>query len=185
MHIKNTKEILSNSFLELAESKRVDKITIKEISQNCGMSSPTFYNHFTDKYDLMLWTYTEFVTKVHDEFIEDELDKMKWGDVLKKSFVFQWEHKGFMLSAMKYTAGQVSFKALITKHSIHDFLEMLEHRKKASLSDNEIFVAKLYIHGISEMNSERILSEDPMGLEEFCEKCCCAIPTVLKEYLTL
>jgi AcrR family transcriptional regulator len=49
---KTTKEILAESFLELAETKRIDKITITEITDNCGMSQPTFYNHFKDKYDL-------------------------------------------------------------------------------------------------------------------------------------
>ena len=52
---KTTKDILAESFLELAENKRIDKITITEITSNCGMSQPTFYNHFKDKYDLIVW----------------------------------------------------------------------------------------------------------------------------------
>lgn len=43
---KTTKEILAESIQELAASKSVEKITIKEITQNCGMTSTTFYNHF-------------------------------------------------------------------------------------------------------------------------------------------
>ena len=54
---KTTKEILAESFQELAANKRIDKITITEITSNCGMSQPTFYNHFKDKYDLIVWIY--------------------------------------------------------------------------------------------------------------------------------
>ena len=52
MNRKTTEELLADSFLELAQTKRIDKITITEITNNCGMSQPTFYNHFKDKYDL-------------------------------------------------------------------------------------------------------------------------------------
>ena len=55
MKRKTTKEILSESFQELAAEMRIDKITITEITSNCGMSQPTFYNHFKDKYDLIVW----------------------------------------------------------------------------------------------------------------------------------
>ena len=47
---KTTKEILAESLQELSLNKSVDKITIKEIAQNCGMTATTFYNHFADKY---------------------------------------------------------------------------------------------------------------------------------------
>jgi len=53
MRRKTAKEILAESFRELAESKSVDKITVRDITQNCGYSAATFYRHFQDKYDLI------------------------------------------------------------------------------------------------------------------------------------
>ena len=58
---KTTKEILAESIQELAAEKSVEKITIKEITQNCGMTSTTFYNHFSDKYELLAWIYNASV----------------------------------------------------------------------------------------------------------------------------
>ena len=58
---KTTKALLADSLKELAKFKSVDKITVKEIAQNCGMTPPTFYNHFRDKYDLMAWIYNQRV----------------------------------------------------------------------------------------------------------------------------
>ena len=57
MKRKTAKEILSDSFRELAETKSVDKITVRDITENCGYSPATFYRQFKDKYDLVEWIY--------------------------------------------------------------------------------------------------------------------------------
>ena len=46
MKRKRTKELLADSLRELAKGKNVDKITIKEITDNCGYAPATFYRHF-------------------------------------------------------------------------------------------------------------------------------------------
>ena len=56
MKRKNAKEILAESFQELARGKNIDKITVKEITDNCGYSTVTFYRQVKDKYDLIAWT---------------------------------------------------------------------------------------------------------------------------------
>ena len=43
---QTTKELLAASLQELAQNKSIDKITIREIAQNCQLTSTTFYNHF-------------------------------------------------------------------------------------------------------------------------------------------
>ena len=53
MRRKTSKEILAESFRELADIKPIDKITIKDIVGNCGYSPATFYRQFKDKYDLI------------------------------------------------------------------------------------------------------------------------------------
>ena len=64
MKRRTTKELLAESFLELVQTKRIDKITITDITNNCGMSQPTFYNHFKDKYDMIVWIYTNHVREI-------------------------------------------------------------------------------------------------------------------------
>ena len=55
MKRKTAKEMLVESFRELAEKKAVDKITVQDIIEACGFSKTTFYRSFKDKYDLMAW----------------------------------------------------------------------------------------------------------------------------------
>lgn len=47
--------LLAESFKELAVTKAIEKITIKEITDKAGVIRPTFYNHFQDKYELLEW----------------------------------------------------------------------------------------------------------------------------------
>ena len=42
MKRKTAKEILADSFHELAKDRQIDKITVREIAANCGYSSATF-----------------------------------------------------------------------------------------------------------------------------------------------
>ena len=64
MRRKTTKELLAEAFRELAAAKPIDKITVKDITENCGYSVATFYRQFRDKYDLIAWDYTRRVEKI-------------------------------------------------------------------------------------------------------------------------
>ncbi len=64
MRRQTTKEFLVASFLELAQKKPIDKITITQITDNCGMSQPTFYHHFRDKYDLIFFIHSSHISEI-------------------------------------------------------------------------------------------------------------------------
>ena len=53
----STKELIAASFMELAAQKPIDKITVREVAANCAITTVTFYNHFRDKYELLVWIY--------------------------------------------------------------------------------------------------------------------------------
>ena len=46
---------LANAMKELLVHTPVDKITVKQIVDQCDVTRPTFYRHFKDKYDLINW----------------------------------------------------------------------------------------------------------------------------------
>ncbi len=48
-----TKKAITDSFLKLLNEKKFDKITIKDIVSDCGVSRKTFYYYFEDIYDLL------------------------------------------------------------------------------------------------------------------------------------
>ena len=52
-----TKLALEASLKELLRTKPIDRITINDLTEHCGISRMTFYYHFKDIYDLVEWAY--------------------------------------------------------------------------------------------------------------------------------
>lgn len=67
-----TKKALATSLKKLVSKKELSKITVVDITKDCGVNRQTFYYHFKDINDLMEWIYTNEViqeieenTKIH------------------------------------------------------------------------------------------------------------------------
>lgn len=52
LRMERTKRSIINSFIELRSKKPIEKITIKELSENALINKATFYAHYKDIYDL-------------------------------------------------------------------------------------------------------------------------------------
>lgn len=106
MKRKTAKEILAESFREIAEKKNIDKITVREITDNCGYSPATFYRHFRDKFDLVVWDYTKRVSEIMGS--KDSVDK-EWRQTLIEGALFLYEQKEFFANLLLHTNGYDSF----------------------------------------------------------------------------
>lgn len=62
-----TKRAISASLKKLLLTKSLNKITIQDITDDCGINRQTFYYHFADIYDLVEWTCIEDTEKVLKE----------------------------------------------------------------------------------------------------------------------
>ena len=56
---QTTKRALEASLKNLLLQKPLDKITINDIAEDCGINRMTFYYHFKDIYDLVEWSCAE------------------------------------------------------------------------------------------------------------------------------
>lgn len=54
-----TKKALITSFMKLLKEKSFDKITIRDITSDCGVTRMTFYYHFKDIYDMLNYVIEE------------------------------------------------------------------------------------------------------------------------------
>ena len=62
-----TKKALEASLKNLLLQKPLSKITIQDITDDCGISRMTFYYHFSDIYHLVEWVCVEEAQKVLGE----------------------------------------------------------------------------------------------------------------------
>lgn len=63
-----TKIALGNSLKKHMESVPLNKITVQQIVDDCGMNRNTFYYHFSNVYDLLHWTLEEEAVEVIRNF---------------------------------------------------------------------------------------------------------------------
>lgn len=61
-----TKRALEESLKRMLLKKPVNKITISDITEDCGINRMTFYYHFKDIYDLIEWSCLEDAAKALD-----------------------------------------------------------------------------------------------------------------------
>ena len=74
MKSDDTKRRLSQAFLELLDRRPIAKISISDITAQCGVSRMTFYYHFRDIYDLAGWTLQNELVRA----IDKSRDLVEW-----------------------------------------------------------------------------------------------------------
>ena len=60
----STKESLAAALKQMMTVKPIDKITVKDLVEICGVNRQTFYYHFDDVYDLLEWVFEEDANRV-------------------------------------------------------------------------------------------------------------------------
>jgi AcrR family transcriptional regulator len=92
---ERTRYTLANSIKELMRNIPLDKISVREIVENCGTTRQTFYRNFKDKYDLVNWYFDKIVQKT----IKQMGLSLSLEEGLTKKFELIQEDKYFFMSA--------------------------------------------------------------------------------------
>lgn len=176
-----TKDLIAASLKELCLTKAADKITVREISNNCGISATTFYNHFQDKYDLMVWVYAEPIKNIVNQIGNGNYNlRNAIIDVLN----YLVNNRGFVINAIKNTSGQMSFINHVSRihfDVMHKFIKSANSLNEISLRIETLL--KIWVFGSVQLLCEWLLTEMPIPLEEFAVLLEAGIPAELKSYL--
>lgn len=89
-----TKKALEASLKKLLLQKPIDKITINDLTSDCGISRMSFYYHFKDIYDLVEWACVEDGKKA----LQDKKTYDTWQEGLEQVFEAVLENKPFILN---------------------------------------------------------------------------------------
>ena len=86
---KDTKKLISSTFVELLSTKPFDRITIKDIVDACGINRNTFYYYYSDIYDLL----EEIFKKELNEIVESHNATGSYIEGLIKVANIAYSHK--------------------------------------------------------------------------------------------
>lgn len=92
-----TKAALGESLKKLVLTKRLEKITISDLTADCGISRMAFYYHFKDIYDLVEWVCVEDGRKA----LQDKKTYETWQEGMGQIFDAVLENKDFILNVYR------------------------------------------------------------------------------------
>ena len=64
------KAVIAGTYLQLVQHGNVDKITVKDLVEACGISRQTFYYHFQDILEVIQWSAQQFFQEVLKRSLE-------------------------------------------------------------------------------------------------------------------
>ena len=90
-----TKVALADSLKKLLQIKTLDKITVKDIVEDCGVNRQTFYYHFHDIYDLLGW----FFIKEAEKIVGNKKTYTTWQQGFLQAFKYVNNDKKLIINA--------------------------------------------------------------------------------------
>ena len=176
---EKTKYRLAAAMKECMKTTPVDAITVRQITERCGVTRQTFYRNFLDKYDLINWYF--------DKLLARSFEHMGRGttvlDSLEKKFTYIQEEKTFFAAAFRYdrqnSLREHDFKLILA------FYENLIREKSGRPANPEIhFLLEMYCNSSIYMTVKWVTGEVTCTPEELAERLVDGMPGKLEEVFT-
>ncbi len=156
----------------------VEKITVKEIVQECGTTRQTFYRYFLDKYDLINWYF--------DKILLESFEHMGEGETvyegLCKKFQYIEEEKLFFKAAFRNDQQNClrdhDFQLILAFYT-----KQIEEKTKEPISDNLRFLLEMYCQGSIYMTVQWVLGERKSTPQEMAKALVAAMPSELYDVM--
>ena len=92
-----TKRALADSLKRLLAKKPLERITVTDVAEECGVNRQTFYYHFKDIYDLMEWVVFHESEKVFSQ----KLTMKTWREDMIRIFSAAFDNRTLALNAYR------------------------------------------------------------------------------------
>lgn len=164
-----TKQALEASLKKLLLHKPLDKITINDLTSDCGISRMAFYYHFKDIYDLVEWSCVEDATVA----LQGKKTYSDWQEGLLQIFEAVYENKPFVLNAYR----------AISREQIENYLYSLTYSLIESVveeqsdgveigQEDKVFIAHFYKYSFVGMMLDWIKQGMKEEYHEIVHKIC-------------
>ena len=125
----STKRALSRSLKRQLSTRTLDKITVKDIVEDCGVNRQTFYYYFRDIYDLLEWNFQDEA----ENLIRASENQTDWRAGLKTVMEYLKENRTLIWNAYhSISHGTVSD---FLKRTLQPFVLRTVQKKAESLEE--------------------------------------------------
>ncbi len=156
----NTKLLLANTLKELLKHKPLAKVTVTEIIKISEVNRNTFYYHFDDIYDLLLWFLNqEAINKVRDY---DSIYDIN--DAINFTLEYIDENRKFLKNIIN-SVGEHDLKRFLSKdfqEIIGNYIRLAEKEMQVDIDeDYRNFLTTYITEAIAGILIELIYKKDP------------------------
>ena len=159
-----TKRALSMSLKRMLNQKRLDDITIQDLVDDAEVSRKTFYYHFQDIYDVLLWIFDQQLGKPLREDADAELE-----DWCLQALALLEKDRPFYRRAFS-APEQVLMRSFIAELVRPRISWYLFQEDVEMLPQSQIFVVEFYTKAVVNYLVERITDRNAVNQEE-ARKC--------------
>ncbi|MGO5543158.1 TetR/AcrR family transcriptional regulator [Blautia sp. HCP3S3_H10_1] len=136
-----TKNALEESLKKFLLQKPLDKITISDLTADCGISRMAFYYHFKDIYDLVEWSCIEDATRA----LQGKKTYDTWQEGLLQIFEAVLENKPFIMNVYRTVSRErvENYLYSLTYQLIEDVVEEQSENLMVT-EEQKKFIADFY-----------------------------------------
>lgn len=162
-----TKAALEESLKRLLLKKPLDKITITDLTTDCGISRMAFYYHFKDIYDLVEWSCVEDGAKA----LQGKKTSESWTEGLTQIFEAVLENKPFIMNVYRNTDRE-RMENYLYKLTYDLIAGVVEEKSKGLdlTEEDKKFIANFYKYGFVGIMIEWIQAGMKEDIEELVNK---------------
>lgn len=178
---KQTQKFIMSTFMQLLEGESLDKITVRDIVEECEINRNTFYYHYSDIYDLL-----DDVFRVETEkFMSEDIDE---------NTTFGEEYERAACFVLKYKKAILHIYDSKKRDVLQNYLETLAFsfisrfvKKEADgygLPDEDIdYITGFYTHAIVGNTLGWIKRKLPSGQEKFIARTAGTFDATVKDMI--
>ena len=139
-----TKHAMEASLKKILLHKPLDKITINDITADCGISRMSFYYHFKDIYDLVEWICVEDGKRA----LQDKKTYDTWQEGMCQIFEAVLENKPFIMNVYRCVSRD-KIESYLYKLTFGLIVDVVEEKCVGTsvAEEDKAFIAEFYKYG--------------------------------------
>lgn len=175
------KEQMASSLKRFMAKKSIQKISIQELADDCGMNRYTFYYHFQDIYDLLQWTFA----RDFEMLFSNQKQCANWEEWLRIILQYLADNAAFCKSAIT-SVGRDALRDLC----VRDLQYFMEQMLKDIQGDHGVpeeylnFLASFYLEALCGILIQWLVSDMKLPMESLIQYLHITLENTLDSALT-
>ncbi len=162
-----TKNALATSLKKFLNYKTLDKITVKDIVEDCGVNRQTFYYHYQDIYSLVEWIFITEGMKI----LEGKKTYDSWQEGFLRVFYYVQENKPLVVNTF-HSIGRDHLERFLYNEVYKLLIDVVNEQAEGMKvsEENKNFIADFYKYAFVGIVMEWIRNGMREAPEEIIDK---------------